>query len=293
VAALAVDCTLLACSFTGAGSSDPDGTVARYAWAFGDGATATGATASHTYAAAGTYEATLTVTDDQGATATARRTVTVSAQQAQIAFRAGAGTDTNATTATVTVPAGVVAGDALLLFATVNDTVPSVGAPSGVTGWQQVAAKPGSTMQSVLWRKAAAAGDAGKAVTVSLSSIAKVSLQLVAYSGTAAAPVAAHAVATETQSTASHTTPTASVTQAGSWVVSYWADKSSATTSWTVPAGTSSRSTTVGTGSGRITSVVADSGAGVQPGTAGGLTAVANSASAKAVAWTVVLAPGA
>ncbi|WP_046014110.1 PKD domain-containing protein [Microbacterium sp. SA39] len=52
----------------GAGSSDSDGTIAAYAWNFGDGATATGATATHMYATAGTYTVTLKVTDDDGAT---------------------------------------------------------------------------------------------------------------------------------------------------------------------------------------------------------------------------------
>ncbi|MBM7807383.1 PKD repeat protein [Geodermatophilus bullaregiensis] len=61
----------------GTGSADRDGTVAAYAWDFGDGATGTGARASHTYATAGTYPVRLTVTDDDGATGTVTRDVTV------------------------------------------------------------------------------------------------------------------------------------------------------------------------------------------------------------------------
>jgi len=58
-------------------SSDPDGPVASYDWAFGDGSTGTGATASHTYTAAGTYQVQLTVTDGGGLTSTVTKPVTV------------------------------------------------------------------------------------------------------------------------------------------------------------------------------------------------------------------------
>ena len=62
-------CTNLACSFDGSASSDSDGSIASYAWTFGDGATAAvGAKPAHTYAAGGTYSVTLTVTDNNGAT---------------------------------------------------------------------------------------------------------------------------------------------------------------------------------------------------------------------------------
>jgi len=66
-------------AFDGSGSSDADGSLASYAWNFGDGATASGATASHTYITAGTFVATLTVTDNLGATSSTSTTITVTA----------------------------------------------------------------------------------------------------------------------------------------------------------------------------------------------------------------------
>ena len=61
----------LVVSFSGANSSDSDGTIASYSWAFGDGGTGSGVAPSHTYQNAGNYTAVLTVTDSQGATGTA------------------------------------------------------------------------------------------------------------------------------------------------------------------------------------------------------------------------------
>ena len=59
-------------AFNGSASSDPDGSVARYDWSFGDGTSAVngGPTPSHAYAAPGTYTVTLQVTDNEGCSAT-------------------------------------------------------------------------------------------------------------------------------------------------------------------------------------------------------------------------------
>lgn len=65
--------------FYGLGT-DTDGTIASYAWNFGDGQSGNGAAPAHTYAAAGTYTAMLTVTDDQGATDVASVSIVVSDQ---------------------------------------------------------------------------------------------------------------------------------------------------------------------------------------------------------------------
>jgi alpha-tubulin suppressor-like RCC1 family protein/subtilisin family serine protease len=66
-------------SFNGTGSSDPDGTVASYAWNFGDGQTGSGATVTHLYTTPGSFVAMLTVTDNLGATGSATVSITVNA----------------------------------------------------------------------------------------------------------------------------------------------------------------------------------------------------------------------
>jgi PKD repeat protein len=65
-------------SFSGAGSSDPDGSIASYEWSFGDGSNSTAANPDHAYSSAGTYTVSLTVTDNNGATGTVTDTVTIS-----------------------------------------------------------------------------------------------------------------------------------------------------------------------------------------------------------------------
>ena len=70
--------TGLSVQVNGSGSRDADGTVASYAWDFGDGGTTT-PTATHAYATAGTYPVSLTVTDDDGTRDTVTHGVTVAA----------------------------------------------------------------------------------------------------------------------------------------------------------------------------------------------------------------------
>ena len=67
----------LTVNFSGANSTDADGTIESYAWDFGDGNTATTATGSNTYAAPGTYTAQLIVTDNEGASDTCTVDITV------------------------------------------------------------------------------------------------------------------------------------------------------------------------------------------------------------------------
>ena len=75
-ASFTVTSTDLTANVDATASADPDGTIASYAWNFGDGATSAGVKTSHVYAAAGTYTITLTVTDDKSATGSTTRSVT-------------------------------------------------------------------------------------------------------------------------------------------------------------------------------------------------------------------------
>ena len=72
-------------------------------------------------------------------------------------------------------------------------------------------------------------------------------------------------------------------------MVSYWADKTSGTTGWTLPAGQTQRSLALGTGTGRITSIASDPNAAAAAGASAGVTATSTTSSRKATMWTVVL----
>jgi sugar lactone lactonase YvrE len=67
----------LTVNFDASGSTDANGTIVSYSWAFGDGQVGAGVTPSHTYTGAGSFTAILTVTDDGGATASTSRVITV------------------------------------------------------------------------------------------------------------------------------------------------------------------------------------------------------------------------
>lgn len=286
-ASFTATCTFLRCELDATASADSDGSLTTYVWDFGDGQsdTTTGASTTHAYGTAGPYVVTLTVTDNDGGTGSA--TVGVAPVAARpIAAVGSTANQGNVSTPNTTVPAGTSAGDRLVMALSINDASRTNAGITGVTGWTLVDSATSGTMRTDVYTKTADAGEAGRTVRFSLDAPAKYTLTVAAYSGDMLAPSLAKA--SESVVRTAHTTPAVEA-GAGDWVVSYWADKSSATTQFTVPGEVTARQAVCSANAGRICSVLADSGAPVPVGMYGSLTATADAASGTATMWSILL----
>ena len=288
-AAFTSSCEVLTCTVDGTTSTSSS--PLTYSWDYGDGGTDSGPTPSaHTFATPGSYPVTLTVLDAFAETSTVTHVLTVP-PPAPIAFVAAVGTAANASTESVTVPGIVATGDGLLLIATSASAAPQSAPP----GWTLAHSAGSALMDSTVWQRVAAPGDAGTKVTVTFgTSQTKGALTLVAYAGTSSSgPVLGPPAArTGVSSTSSFRTPSVTVPTAGVWVLSYWSSRSTSVTGWTLPAGQVVRATANGSGGGHINAVLADAGAATAPGPAGGLTGTTDFSTGADLAWTILLAPG-
>jgi hypothetical protein len=196
----------------------------------------------------------------------------------------------NGTTHRVVVPPGVQTGDRLLLHLTVND---STVVPSGPPGWAAVDSADGTGVLGRSWTRTATATDPGSTVTVTTSATAKSALSVSAYrSSTGTSTVVAHAAAVDAVSGTAHTAPSVVVPVSGAWVVTSWVAKSSVDTQLVASAPAVPRSTVTGTGGGRLTALVADSGGPRPAGPSGGATATSTPAVTRTVMFTTAISPG-
>ena len=294
-AALSVTCPTgsLTCTVDATGSADSDGTIASYAFDFGDGQSQSGTDVSvqHTYANPGLQTVKVTVTDNAGATGTATASASPSLPHQTIAFRAGGGfTGSAVSTGSVTIPNTVQAGDVMVLFQSIASGTITATDPAG---WTPIATRANGTgITTTAYTRVATAADAGTPVTVTWSAKGKVTMSLAAYSGVSAtAPVGVFNT-TSDSGTATHTTPVVTVAQVDSWVVSYWSDKSStAPTAWAAPGDTSVRDSRLGANTGSLSGLLADSGGPVAAGSYGGKSATITADSTKGLNWSISLTP--
>ncbi len=205
------------------------------------------------------------------------------ASAAPPSFRASSSANSSTAAPTITVPASVQVGDQLVYVLTTNVATTA----TTPTGWTLLGTQSDGTpdMRSWVFTRTAVTGTAGSTVSVSLGASAKASRVLVAYSG-AGAPTSAPS-SVMGASSVNLTSPAANVAAAETLVLSYWSDKSGSNAGWTLPASVTSRGTSVGSGSGRITAAIGETvrNAGNWPGA----TAASTVAGTKGIAWTIAL----
>jgi PKD repeat protein len=211
------------------------------------------------------------------------------AAAADLSYVGAASTAGNRSKHTVVTPASVKAGDTLVLAFTGNSTSVTVNTPSG---WTLLQSTDGNGIRGRLWTRQATATDAGKTITVTSSALTKSVLSVAAYrssNGTASVTTSA---GTAGSAATSHTAPTVNVSDQNSWLVNVYDEKSSSSTTWTAPASSTLRTTSAGTGSGKVSGILADSGGPVATGSAAGRTATTTVSVSRDMRFSVVISPG-
>jgi myo-inositol-hexaphosphate 3-phosphohydrolase len=193
----------------------------------------------------------------------------------------------NSATPWVDVPTQVRAGDRLLLLLSVNSATREASEPGGVGSWTAEGDQASRSMRTRVWSRVATDADAGRRITVTLDGRSKATMHLVAYRNVAPGSLTVVPKA-ETDTSTVRRTPVVEL-PGDAWVASLWATKSASVTSWTPPAGVTVRASVHNSGSGRIASLLADSGSPAPAGTYGDLAARTDAASSAATTWTVVL----
>jgi len=230
----------------------------------------------------------LTVTDDMGATASTTVVVdpVVEPPTGQVVptFVGGASTNGNRQVHSVTIPAGTRAGDLLLAFYGGNTNA----APTGPTGWSQLSTVGDGSSQGRAWSRVAGPTDAGSTLSVTTTAYTKSDLTVLVYRG--GTGVTASHGRLDVDSGASHAAPVIS-SNGPVLAVSYWADRSSSAIALTV-AGQTVRSSSLGTGGGRIAAAAADNATLAGPGPVGGAVATGTSSSSRLMSFTVLVGAG-
>ena len=216
-----------------------------------------------------------------------------------LSFVAAANSTANHTNHVVRIPVDVIPGDTMVLFLTTNSISGTLGSPAG---WTELQSKDGTSTRGRAWTKQATEADAAAVeaddnpvnITVTSSVLVKSAMSLAAYrsSQPGSSVVTASASTVRNTSSTTHTAPDVAVDQPGSWLVNSWSEKSSTASTWTKPANSTTRTTAVGSGGGKVSSLLADSNAAVPVGNAAGRVATTSVAGSGSQLFSIVVSPG-
>ena len=159
-----------------------------------------------------------------------------------VAVRGTSGVTAATNSVAPVVPSSVQAGDTLLLLAGVGDADVTWTTPSGWTLIERRSRDTSTTgMAAAMYKKIATSGDASATVTLTASTTAHSAAMIIALSGADIVnPVSAWTGFTESVSSAvnTHALPSVTTTIDQCLIITGIVGKDSATTAWTMPAGT-------------------------------------------------------
>lgn len=207
-----------------------------------------------------------------------------------ISYVAAASTAGNRLGHSVTVPQTVEPGDRLVLLLVTNSTTSTI--DDALPGWDLLQSRDAGGMRGRAWTRQATAADAGRTVTVSGSAYAKSVMTVAAYRSTGPAIIGASAVNGDNAAGTNHVAPSTNAPHANSWLLNYWSEKSSDATTWSLPSGSTGRDQATGTGTGKVSSVLADSGGAIPVGPVVGGTATTSTSVSRTTMFSIVLDPG-
>lgn len=209
-------------------------------------------------------------------------------------FRAAAEFHTSAGSLTGTIPASVQAGDMLAIFAGMNDGGSASVDWGNLDGWNKLdGQRSGSNLYAAVYQRVAQSGDAGATFTLTSDTTGKSMAIVAAWSGRdPVSPVNDFTALPEVVSTASHLTPTVQTDVDGCDIIIAAVHSDSSTESWQTATGYTKRQDSLDNAvvNGHVVGTVQDKGP-VNVGTYGGEALVAAAPAAKAITYTLALAP--
>jgi len=239
------DCSGATCSFDASASTDLDGSVAGYAWDFGDGQTATGPTPTVTFPTNARPDVALTATDNDGGTARTQNAVIVGDGLLDVQLVDTSTANGQGVAISPVIPGTVAGGDVAVAVVSVNDPNAAITTPGG---WTFVGDQVAGSMSSSVYTKALVADDAGSAVTFLFDQSWKADATIVVFrDADLVTPIAAFASEPESALWGQHGAPSLT-TAAPSTTMHYWANRSGDGVSLASPGDEATILRSVGTG---------------------------------------------